>query len=286
MSKGTLQQYDLHFQSFKTFLSSVFRVNWKNATTDHVTDYVTYLQDTTSLAPATIKSRVSAIAFQYKTRLNADPTKSFATEILLNNLEKQAQSRKRLPIDKKLLKKLLLTLYQYNSIYLHHAFYLMYNLMYLLALRVSELLAYSKKFDHALRFNDFYINNNKVTITVRSGKHNSSPTKYEFRCTNRFFWHFQEFVRLRGNKTGPFFCFKDQQPFSRTFFTEKLKEDLCSLELNARDYNTHSFRVGRTSDLALEGASDRQIALMGRWKSDAFREYVRPSRIYLDPVYF
>ena len=255
-------------------------------THDHITDYVTYLQETTTLAPATIKSKISAIAFYYKAKLNQDPTKSFATELLIKHLDRQAHTQKRLPIDKNVLKKLLLTLYHYKSIYLQHAFFLMYNLLYLLALRVSELLQYSHNFNHALKFKDFYIKNALVTVIIRSGKHNHIPTRYEFQCSSRFYWHYQEFVRLRGNRQGPFFCFKDSHPISRNFLAEKLKEDVSSLGLNHKLYNTHSFRVGRTSDLALEGASDRQIALMGRWKSDAFKDYVRPTRIALDPVYF
>ena len=218
--------------------------------------------------------------------MNQDPTKSFATELILSNFERKANTTKRQPIDKNVLNKLLLSLYNYNSVYLHHAFYLMYSLLYLLAMRVSELLAYSKNFNHALRFKDIFIDNKTVHITIRTGKHNLIPTKYEFKCKNRFFWHFQEFKKLRGDHQGPFFCFKDKKPISRAFLTAKLKEDLCSLGLNARLYNTHSFRVGRTSDLALEGASDRQISLLGRWKSDAFKDYVRPTKIALDPVYF
>ena len=153
--------------------------------------------------------------------------------------------------------------------------------MYLLALRISELLHYSKKFDHALSYNDFKLKGKLLTIFIRSGKHNIRPMKYTVTCDYRFLWHIREFLKLRGSSPGPLFCFKDGKPISRKFFTAQLHEDLCSLNLKANRYNTHSFRAGRTSDLALEGASDRQIALIGRWQSDAFRGYIRPTHIEL-----
>jgi hypothetical protein len=39
--------------------------------------------------------------------------------------------------------------------------------------------------------------------------------------------------------------------------------------------NTHSLRIGGACALALGGFSDTQIMKMGRWRSGAFREYVR-----------
>ena len=39
--------------------------------------------------------------------------------------------------------------------------------------------------------------------------------------------------------------------------------------------NTHSLRIGGACALALAGFDDTQICKMGRWKSKAFREYIR-----------
>ena len=160
-------------------------------------------------------------------------------------------------------------------------FFTMYKIMYLLALRISELLHYSDKFNHAFTRSDIALTGHNLKLRVRSGKHNNTPMNYEFDCDTRFYWHLSQFLRLRGDHRGPLFCFKDRSPVKRSFFVQQLKEDLISLGLDHEKYNCHSFRVGRTSDLALEGASDRQIALIGRWRSDAFREYVRPTSITL-----
>ena len=246
-----------------------------------MTDYVTFLCDTSSLAPATIRTRVSAIAFFYKTRLNYDPTKSPATDLLVKALVKQAVVKKKLPITQSVLKRLFLGLYQYDSIYLFHMFYIMYKFMYIMALRVSELLDYSVNFDHALKYEDMTYNTKEVHVTIRSSKHNVRPMSYTFACDHRLFWHINEYIRLRGRHAGPLFCFKDKISVSRQFFADKLQEDLSLLGYDNNSFNTHSFRAGRTTDLALEGASDRQIAIIGRWQSDAFREYIRPTHVYL-----
>ena len=169
--------------------------------------------------------------------------------------------------------------YYYDSGYLSHVFYVMYFLLYNLALRISEVLHYSGKFNHAIRREDVRLCDKLLTITIRSGKHNDSPMNYDINCPHRLYWHLTQFLKIRGTKKGPLFCLRDGRPITRSYFTAQLKEDISALGLNAKDYNCHSFRVGRTSDLAVEGASDRQIALIGRWRSDAFREYIRPTTV-------
>jgi len=39
-------------------------------------------------------------------------------------------------------------------------------------------------------------------------------------------------------------------------------------------YKSHSFRIGAASLAAEQGLSDAQIWLMGRWKSNAFKQYI------------
>ena len=278
---STNHQYYRHFDQFRSFVKSIFQISWKKVTHVHITDYITYLLDTTNLAPTTIKSIISAISFFYKTKLNRNPAKSFATDLLLKNISKSSPPSRRLPITRHILDKLLLNLYGFKSKYLFHAFYFMYRIMYFLAMRISELLHYSCNFDHALRFQDIKLSTTLVTLKICSGKHTVQPFTYTLHCSPRFFWHMNEFLRLRGSNPGPLFCFRDGKPISRKFFFEHLKEHISAIGLNNKLYNTHSFRVGRTTDLALEGASDRQIALIGRWQLDAFKGYIRPTLVAL-----
>ena len=47
------------------------------------------------------------------------------------------------------------------------------------------------------------------------------------------------------------------------------------------DFNTHSFRMGKATDMHNRGYSDAQIAKAGRWASNAFMRYIKPNVIIL-----
>ena len=49
------------------------------------------------------------------------------------------------------------------------------------------------------------------------------------------------------------------------------------LDISLRDIhiNTHSFRIGGASAAAAAGIPDSVIQIMGRWKSDCYKRYIR-----------
>ena len=60
------------------------------------------------------------------------------------------------------------------------------------------------------------------------------------------------------------------------------KSLLEKANFNPAHFNTHSFRIGKASDMAKAGASKTQIALAGRWRSNAYLKYIKPK--YIDVV--
>ena len=42
-------------------------------------------------------------------------------------------------------------------------------------------------------------------------------------------------------------------------------------------YNTHSFRIGAAASAKQAGVSDSHLKALGRWKSDAYKKYIRLS---------
>ena len=58
-------------------------------------------------------------------------------------------------------------------------------------------------------------------------------------------------------------------------FTQQLQQALNFCGLDSTKYKSHSFRIGAASLAAEKGLSDAQIRHLGRWKSDAFKLYIR-----------
>ena len=53
-------------------------------------------------------------------------------------------------------------------------------------------------------------------------------------------------------------------PITRPYVVEILKSTLTALHRDHTKFNTHSFRIGKASDLSEGGASNTQIVLVGR----------------------
>ena len=85
----------------------------------------------------------------------------------------------------------------------------------------------------------------------------------------------EDFIFLRGGAVGPLFSTPVGMPYTATAAREDLSSVLSFCGLDNKWYKSHSFRIGAASDAALRGFSDAQIRLMGRWHSDAFRQYIR-----------
>ena len=86
------------------------------------------------------------------------------------------------------------------------------------------------------------------------------------------------YLTLRGPVDGALFKSLEGRSISRTFFTELLSLAVRGCGLDPTKYKGHSFRIkggGRASFAAESGMSATQNRLLGRWKSDAFRGYIR-----------
>jgi hypothetical protein len=92
---------------------------------------------------------------------------------------------------------------------------------------------------------------------------------------------FAKYSKLRGNSQGPAFISVDGQAITRSQWVRSLHNFLSLVGLGKSKYNTHSFRIGKATDMATHGASISNIALVGRWKSDAYKKYIKPSKFTL-----
>ena len=183
--------------------------NWELAQDEEIENFVTYLYREKCQTVNTIRSTLSAIAFHLKGRKKQDFTKNFVIEKLLHKYAKLSKSsRTRDPIQKPLLNRLLqFVSCNYTDDYNKHAYFVLYALMYKMALRISEIIDYRpNKFSHAILKENFQLKRNKsVQITLASFKHSKEPAVYLLRCNNTLWRHIQKFLALRGEGGPPLY---------------------------------------------------------------------------------
>ncbi|XP_075048207.1 uncharacterized protein LOC142108453 [Mixophyes fleayi] len=79
----------------------------------------------------------------------------------------------------------------------------------------------------------------------------------------------------RRPRACSFLCHYDGMPLTKYQFGAILKQTLQSLNLDSAMYGTHSFRIGAATSAAMAGSSTEAIKAIGRWKSTAYKSYVR-----------
>ena len=85
------------------------------------------------------------------------------------------------------------------------------------------------------------------------------------------YWQLRKHIDLHA----PLFSFMDDSILSCQFFAYQLKLSLKWAGLSKQNYKSHSFRIGAATTAAVAGVSEEKIQQMGRWKSSAFKTYIR-----------
>lgn len=83
------------------------------------------------------------------------------------------------------------------------------------------------------------------------------------------------YLAIRPPVLGPLFLFNDGSTLSRPRLVQSLHQALFSAGIDDSRYNGHSFRIGAATTAARMGLSDSLIQTLGRWKSSAFKLYIR-----------
>ncbi len=87
------------------------------------------------------------------------------------------------------------------------------------------------------------------------------------------------YVKVRGTQKDLSYILNNGMPLHRSDTSNILKQCISVLFLDTSLYNTHSLRVGGATEAALQGATDLQVKLMGRWNSLAYLKYIRPTTL-------
>lgn len=162
-------------------------------------------------------------------------------------------------------------------------FHALFSLAYFGLFRVSELVVPSKTHIHrVLMLSDLSISNNQYLIvklhffkTNQTGKQVTLkiPRDEIAICPVRAL---QEYLMLRPQVQGALFIHRDGVPVTRVQFSAVLNKCVQCSSLSAKTlYKTHSFRIGRATDLAIQGLPSEAIMKMGRWSSTCYNLYIR-----------
>ena len=287
LSLTTRKTYFTAWKKFKHFIHQHFTIRFHHISKDHVSMYVSHLHNQHYKA-SSIKSQLSAIGFIFESSGLDNPTKSFKIQKQLSfyqRTDRQPPIRK--PITRDILFKIIRAVKQvFNTKYDRSLYIALFTTMYHAALRVSEVCTSPTNKHNLLNHQIRLIRNHGHTnleISFKTYKHMHhpspplllQPTK-EIDCPVK---SYSSYHKLRGNRLGAAFQDFHGSPITRTNLLSALNYCITLAGLSQDEYNTHSFRIGKTTDLAQQGYSYPEISLIGRWKSNAFIRYIKPTTI-------
>ena len=246
-----------------------------------------------SLQPSTVRGYSSAISFIHRLQNCIDPTSSQLVKKVMTGLVNTTTPKTTplLPINKQTLHLLVDTIQRlYPLQFIRSMVSSLFLLSYYACTRAGEVVI-SDSSEHTLRVQDVQHINTVDGLTLkihfRTFKHSkgevfstissSYPPKYcPVHCL-------RQYLSLRGNQPGPLFLNNLSIPVRRADFSHYIKSCARLAGLPADRLNTHSFRIGRATQLAQDNASDATIRQVGRWSSTAFERYIHPNQISLPP---
>jgi len=231
-------------------------------------------------APSTIATYIAGINYYHKLHGWEDFQNSFIITKALDVCKRRPHRKDlRAPITIDVLVALCLVLLQtcYNRFetLLFHA---LFTLAYFGSFRVGELVASGSSVN--LFVKDLELTVDYICITLRYYKTNQrgKPVTVKLPREPR-----AEICPVRAIKAyldlgvsdGPLFRHMDGSLVTRQQFSGVLAKCLRKTKYSTGHFRSHSFRIGRATDLAKQGLPDEKIMLLGRWHSDCFKRYVR-----------
>ena len=280
LAKSSSTLYNRHWASFHKFMATKIKAPALPAASHHVALYTVHLHKL-GLLPTTIRSYLSAIAFTHKIHGHDDPTTSFRIKKLLDAYKRLTpHTRQRLPIGEEILHKVVSTIRtSASSGYDKYLWSSVFLVMYHACLRVSEVTS-SKRCNHNLKLKNLCLQGDSLIITMRSFKHSKGKVhSIRIDANHASFCPVvavRKYLKKRGGRKGPFFLNSRGRALTRKNVVQELNRGLKALNINHKPYNTHSLRIGKLTDMAMNGASWAQLRAAGRFHSNAFQKYVKP----------
>ena len=282
-SPTTNRQYQQQWTSFVEF-HQIIQIPFKlPSTSDTVSMFTAHLQQQ-GLKSSTIQTYLSAISNRHKLENLSDPTATYLVTKTLQGIKNSEpnDTQRRLPITKTILQRIILSIpFCTSNIYTQTMLRALFLLTYHACLRVGEAV-HSNQQAHTLTIDHLTETHNSYQITFTSYKHSGTETPIFLLQPQADTMYcpvlaLRQYLLARGQQPGPIFVDAAKTPITRDKFAHYLKLCLQLAGLSPNNYTTHSLRIGRATQLAMEGVSETIIKTTGRWKSNAYTKYIRPS---------
>ena len=251
-----------------------------------VTKFITHIFNE-GRPTSSIRSILSAVGYFHKISGLPSPTNSYlVSKLLIGTSRIRPRSDNRLPILSHILKRLVsATTFQPDDNYSNTLMRAVYTLMFYAFLRIGEVAVdKNTELTNLIQIDDLQLfqSNGKHTsmsVTFRHFKHHLGKlmtlkitARQGITCPVAAM---AAYLSLRGNSTGPLFLLSNGRPLTKYYFSRYFKATLLQCRLDPSLYKSHSFRIGAATACAQKGIPFDVIRRLGRWKSDAFLNYIR-----------
>lgn len=282
MSVNTHKTYNAGLASFRSFRNSSGHNDVWPPTLLQLIEYVAYLSQK-NYAYTTVNCHIAAISYKNKINNLKDETQHFLVRRLLEGLHRLKGTKDiRLPVTSNMLEQILSSLIHVCvSDYEKKLFSSAFSLAFCALLRVSELAVYnSKATDGVIALDDVIANKNMVSLHIRMSKTDQrgrgARIPIPITKSNTFlYFNLRQYLMVRPNVPGPLFCHFNGSPLTVFQFRSVLKKALRFCGLDVARIKSHSLRIGGATDLYQQGHSECYIKAMGRWRSNAYKGYIR-----------
>ena len=120
-----------------------------------------------------------------------------------------------------------------------------------------------------------------MKVDVKSSKTSTHGFKAVIGCSGTFVcsvcWMLAYLAVRPFPPQSPLFIYSQGNPMSHSTLTSSMRELIALAGLPPGEYTPHSLRAGSATDAAQRGLPDSAVQQLGRWRSNAFRAYLRPS---------
>ena len=285
VAENTASTYQTALACFNQFRSQYgFPIDYPGQA-QHYVLFISYCFER-GFSPATIKTYISGLSFYHKLHNWYDPSELFIIKKLLEGCQRtRRRVDSRAPVTPMILQAICGLLHSacYND-YEAIMFKAAYLLAYYGLLRVSEIVHSSRHYFHRgllLKDVTFDASFSSMTVVIRRSKtcQVGSPTSLRIPCEANSnmcaVCAMKHYFVLRSGVDGYFFQHQDNRPLTRSQFSAVLAKCIALSPFRGTSILSHSFRIGRASELAAKGFSEEIIMKLGRWRSSAYRSYIR-----------